>query len=146
MPPQSQPTGTLLNTQPAPQQLPDPNGAVSLSQPQGQQPISSKLGTALGFATNLLHQHLAATSPKKPSTNDQQNSQNGQKQGDQEAKPEDKTEPKEEPKEDVGKKMSDLELSLTEKLDSIRKELKGDHKREVDALKKQIEDALKDEQ
>lgn len=40
-------------------------------------------------------------------------------------------------------KMAEMEKSMTEKLDQIRKELKEDNQREMDALKKTIENALK---
>lgn len=45
---------------------------------------------------------------------------------------------------DMGSKMADMEKSMSEKLDQIRKELKEDNQREMDALKKTIQDALKD--
>lgn len=48
----------------------------------------------------------------------------------------------EEKGEDVGEKMKEMELSMTEKLDAMRKELKADQQREMDGIKKTITDAL----
>lgn len=60
----------------------------------------------------------------------------------QQTAPEQPKTPAPEPKEDMEAKLTELELTITNKLDDLRKELGEKHKLEIDSLKNKIEEAL----
>ena len=95
---------------------------------------------ALGLSTRLTEQFLMSQVPQQPVEGTET----------QESAPEQELDLEtEEPineelnKDEMGDKMAEIEKSMTEKLDQIRKELKEDNQREIDTLKKIIQDALK---
>ena len=107
---------------------------------------------SLGLSTRLTEQFLMSQVPQQPAEGTE--TQEFAPEEDleletEETPPVGKEEPiNEEPepeleKDDVADKMVDMEKSMTEKLDQIRKELKEDNQREIDTLKKIIQDAIK---
>ena len=95
--------------------------------------------TSLGLATRLSEQHLMSQMPQEGTTEAPQEPQEAPQQ---EEMVEPKETPEEEKKEPEEDKMAKLELSIVDRLDKIRKELKDDQKSQVDSLRKEIENAL----
>lgn len=138
----------LPKMQPQNQQPQEVNPA-SIPQPQGQPDPTEQANQAksnMGFVNTLQEHLLEYKHPQAPQDAKTAPGEEKVKKEVEQPKPETKPEESkpEEKKDDP--RIAELELSITKKLDDIRQELKGDHETEIDALKKQIEDALADEQ
>lgn len=120
-------------------------------QPQQSQLNPDQAAASLGMATLLMQQMLPQQQgQEQPQTDGQTQDQsidNPQPQPSQEPQqPVDNQQQTQEPKDeqpDLGAKLSEMELKVTDKLDAIRSEMRDDQKREMDTLKKTITDALK---
>lgn len=83
----------------------------------------ASLGTATHLITHLMPQGQAQESTPQKQTQKTEEAPKAGKGG-------------------VETKMAEMELNLTKQLDGMRKEMKDDQQREMDGLKKVIEDAL----
>jgi len=99
---------------------------------------------SLGIATFLQQQMMSQGQSKQPvkaPTAPETAPQQEEQPQNEEPAPQEEKEPQPDP---MAEKISEMEKSFSEKLDQIRKELKEDNQREIDTLKKTIQDALKE--
>lgn len=104
-----------------------------------------QIGASLAFATHQMAQNLQAQEQAQMSQEAQNTPQEPQDTPQTQETPEPNNEPQTQDTEpnELDAKFSELELNLTNKLDEIRKELKSDNSKEIEGIKKNIEDALK---
>ena len=94
---------------------------------------------ALGLSTRLTEQFMMSQVPQEAEQETPEAPVEPQEAPTEELPEETEEEPQEEEKEDS---LAKLELSIVDRLDKIRKELKDDQKDQVDSLRKEIENAL----
>lgn len=90
---------------------------------------------SLGFSTTLVEQMLAQMNPQMAEEATQES----------EAPTEVMPEEEEEPIEDIDVKLVEMEDRLTSKIDSLSKDMKTDDSKELENIKKQLEDILNEE-
>ena len=135
-PPPNQPTGQLLNTQPAPQMPADKNVA-SLAMP------TNTAMTNLGFANNMLHHLIQYKASKgKPTSKDASQTQELQENPKEEAK----ETPQQEKQEDLqGKtpdnKINEVEANFTKQIADLKKEMKD----EISGISAAVKEAIANE-
>lgn len=95
---------------------------------------------SLGIATRL--QEMMLSQGQDQGELPQEQTQQEQPQEQQPQEPQEAPQEPNQPDE-MSAKFSELELNLTNKLDEIRKELKSDTSKEIDSIKKNIQDAIK---
>lgn len=126
----SQPTGQLLNTNPA-SQMPADKNTASLTMPP------NEAMTSLGFANNMLH-HLIEYKGKKSGAS-QQAPKSEDSQKPVEEKPQEA--PKiEQPNPDI--KVNELEANVTKQIADLKQEFKD----EISGISKTIHDALSEKE
>ncbi len=130
-------TGLLINTQPAPQQLPDPN-AASLVTPQQQGSMSPDQSfAALGFATHVSNQALMAEHGVQSGEQTKQSEDNS-------TSPQNVPGDTESPKED--KKESGMEERLMKQIDDLKSQITNNHQSdEISRIRQELTDLLKED-
>lgn len=110
---------------------------TNTDQAQGQDLTAEEAKASLGMATFLQQQIMPKADPMATDGSQDPNSALGQEQ------PQRTQEPA--PQEQQAPQMADFEVMLKTHLDEMRKELKADNQRELDQLKEQISNALKED-
>lgn len=139
-PPADQPTGQLLNTNPAPQMPADKN-VTSLTPPPT---AANQSMTNLGFANNMLHHLIEYKGSKggKAATDTPHQPQEQQENPKEESQETPKQETQEQPDtSDVDKQITDLQSTHEKEILMLRHELetkglKDDNKKAIDDLEK----------
>lgn len=132
-PTQSGQLGTMINTQPSPQQLPDPNVASLVPQQGGQlmdvNVAKAALGTATHLQSFLLPQKKGDAKPAEEGSIDPQNA------------PGDVSAPKDEEKADKG-----MEERLMKQIDQLKEQITNNHQSdEISRIRQELTDLLKDD-